>query len=121
MKRAFNRYFFMGLKGVELHYARYASGTGYKRHVDQHHNTTFRKITIVIYLNPDWTEDDGGELLIYDPLNPQRVLTRVLPIAGRTVIFRSELFEHEVLPSRKARWSVTGWFRDDERLMDFVA
>lgn len=50
MKRAFNRYFFMGLKGVELHYARYASGTGYKRHVDQHHNTTFRKITIVIYL-----------------------------------------------------------------------
>lgn len=121
MQQAFNRYFFLGLKHVELHYARYASGTGYKRHIDQHHDTAFRKITIVIYLNFDWTSDDGGELVIYDPLNPHQALQRILPLAGRVVIFRSELFEHEVLPSKKTRWSVTGWFRDDESFMGFAA
>ena len=121
LQQAFNQYFFMGLKQVELHYARYGSGTGYKRHIDQHHDTTFRKITIVIYLNPDWTAEDGGELLIYDPFNPEQTLFRVLPIAGRIVIFRSDLFEHEVLPSSKTRWSVTGWFRDDENFFGFAA
>lgn len=43
LQQAFNQYFFMGLKQVELHYARYALGTGYKRHIDQHHDTTFEK------------------------------------------------------------------------------
>lgn len=114
MQQGLNRYFFLGLKQIELHYARYASGAGYKRHRDQHQNTSARKITFITYLNPDWSQDDGGELVLYDPFNPSQELHRVLPLAGRTVIFRSELIEHEVLPCHKPRWSVTGWFRDDE-------
>lgn len=121
MQQAFNRYFFLGLKQIELHYARYASGTGYTRHLDQHQNTSFRKITLVSYLNPDWTAEDGGELVLYDPFNPTQELQRILPIAGRTVIFRSELIEHEVMPCKKPRWSVTGWFRDDESFMGIAA
>ena len=121
MQQAFNRYFFLGLKQVELHYARYASGAGYKRHLDQHHETAFRKITIVMYLNPNWSPEDGGELVIYDPINPREELQRIVPMAGRTVIYRSELLEHEVLPSQKPRWSVTGWFRDDESFMGIAA
>ena len=121
MQQALNRYFFLGLKQMELHYARYASGTGYARHLDQHKNTAFRKITLVSYLNPDWSEADGGELVLYDPESPLQEIQRILPIAGRTVIFRSDLIEHEVLPCQKPRWSITGWFRDDERLYDMAA
>ncbi|NLY64919.1 MAG: 2OG-Fe(II) oxygenase [Alcaligenaceae bacterium] len=121
MQEAFNRYFFLGLKHAELHYARYASGAAYTRHLDQHKNTSARKITLVSYLNPDWKQADGGELVLYDPLNPSQELQRILPLAGRTVIFRSELIEHEVLPCKKPRWSVTGWFRDDEIMFDIAA
>ncbi len=35
----------------------------------------------------------------------------VAPIGGRLVIFRSDQFEHEVLPARRERLSFTGWFR----------
>ncbi len=121
MQSAFNRYFFLGLKHIELHYARYASGTGYSRHLDQHQNTFHRKITLVTYLNPDWQQEDGGELVLYDPFNSGEELKRVLPVGGRSVIFRSDLIEHEVLASKKPRWSVTGWFRDDESFMGIAA
>ena len=49
MQQAFNRYFFLGLKHIELHYARYASGTGYSRHLDQHQNTFHRKNLCRLY------------------------------------------------------------------------
>lgn len=121
MQDAFNQYFYLGLKHIELHYARYGSGKGYTRHLDQHHQTFHRKITFITYLNPEWRQEDGGELVLYDPLKPSEELQRVLPIAGRTVIFRSELLEHEVLASKKPRWSVTGWFRDDENFLGIAA
>lgn len=116
LQRTFNQQLFLGLKRIELHYARYDSGAGYARHRDQHQHTFHRKITFISYLNPNWRVGDGGELVIYDPDEPSQVLEEVQPLFGRTVIFRSELLEHEVLPSHATRWSVTGWFRDDELL-----
>jgi len=39
------------------------------------------------------------------------VLETVLPQQGRLVVFLSDRFVHEVLPSKRDRFSVTGWFR----------
>jgi SM-20-related protein len=35
----------------------------------------------------------------------------ILPLGGRLVLFLSDLIEHEVLPARRERYSITGWFR----------
>ena len=35
----------------------------------------------------------------------------VQPLGGTLVCFLAERFEHEVLPARRERLSVTGWFR----------
>jgi len=41
-------------------------------------------------------------------------MKNVLPVAGRLVCFRSDIIEHEVLPSKKERLSITGWMLDQE-------
>jgi SM-20-related protein len=34
----------------------------------------------------------------------------VAPVGGTLVAFLSERFHHEVLPARRERYSLTGWF-----------
>ncbi|MCB0627245.1 MAG: 2OG-Fe(II) oxygenase, partial [Saprospiraceae bacterium] len=41
----------------------------------------------------------------------------ILPVGGRLVLFRSELLEHEVLPARRERYSLTGWLRNDDPVL----
>ena len=65
---------------------------------------------MVAYLNPDWSEEDGGELVLYPEKGEQGEL-RVTPAHGTFVLFLSEDFEHEVLPARRDRLSIAGWFR----------
>jgi SM-20-related protein len=113
LQNELNRYFFAGLRRMECHYARYGSGAGYAQHIDQHVDSPHRKLSLVLYLNPEWADTDGGELAIYDSENPGTEITRVLPLSGRLVIFRSELTPHAVLPCQRPRWSLTGWFRTD--------
>ena len=36
---------------------------------------------------------------------------RVAPAVGTLAVFLSEDFEHEVLPARRDRYSIAGWFR----------
>jgi len=36
---------------------------------------------------------------------------KVVPLFGTIVVFLSEEFPHEVLPARRDRFSVAGWFR----------
>ena len=67
-----------------------------------------RVVTIIAYLNTNWEKDDGGELQIYLE-NGQTI--SVLPNAGTLVCFMSADFEHEVLPAKRERASLTGWFR----------
>jgi len=113
LQQCLNRYFFLGLRRSEFHFARYEPGAGYRRHLDQHHGQPHRKISFVLYLNRDWAQGDGGELCLYDPQDAQQELRRVLPRFGRVAIFRSDLIPHSVLPARRVRWSLTGWFRND--------
>jgi SM-20-related protein len=75
--------------------------------LDQFRGDRARVISVITYLNPDWTDEDGGHLALYTDKGP----VHILPRWGRTVMFRSEELEHEVLPGRKERRSITGWLR----------
>jgi len=102
-----------GLFELELHYAWYPPGAGYARHVDRPRTHDARVISLVLYLNEDWAPGDGGVLRCFDGVRPPR---DVQPIGGRLVAFLSAGLEHAVLPARRPRLSLTGWFRRREEL-----
>lgn len=109
IQRAVNREFFLGLFEYEAHFASYGKGAFYKKHLDAFKENISRRLTTVLYLNDNWTAEDGGELVIYD-LDDKKLAT-VAPQGGRLIIFLSEQFPHEVLPTNKERISIAGWFR----------
>lgn len=113
LRQEMNERYFLGLRSEEFHFARYPEGKGYQKHIDQHRGSQFRKITLVLYLNPSWGAQDGGELCIYSPENESLEIQRILPQGGRVILFRSDLIPHAVLPCFQTRWSLTGWFRTD--------
>ncbi len=117
LRHALNQEFYLGLQRTEFHYARYDAGEGYARHFDQHRGQPHRRITLILYLTPDRQPDDGGELCLFKPDDPQQEWLRIAPERGRLVLFRSELIPHAVLPTRRPRWSMTGWFRNDSVLL----
>jgi SM-20-related protein len=108
LRLACNREALLGLFDVELQYARYAAGAAYARHVDQPAGRAERKISLILYLNAAWTAADGGELRQFDGAGAHR---DIAPLGGRLVGFASEGREHEVLPARRTRWSLSGWLR----------
>jgi len=59
-------------------------------------------------LNEGWTPAAGGELRIFDAAGGHRDIE---PIAGRLVCFLTPGREHAVLPTRRDRFSISGWFR----------
>ncbi|EKO3367131.1 2OG-Fe(II) oxygenase [Vibrio fluvialis] len=109
IRQAVNRDFFLGLFEYEAHFAKYEQGDFYKKHLDAFRGQENRKLTTVFYMNEAWQPADGGELKIYD-LDDQLIDT-VAPVAGRLVVFLSENFPHEVLPTHADRVSIAGWFR----------
>lgn len=112
LRQALNRHFLLGLRTFEAHLAVYPAGAFYKRHLDRFRSTPARTISCLLYLNEDWTADDGGQLRIYETA-PGGTETHVdvLPAAGTFVCFRSDTVEHEVLPARRRRYSLTGWLK----------
>ncbi|WP_281213537.1 2OG-Fe(II) oxygenase [Shewanella insulae] len=110
LRLAVNRYLYLGLFDQEAMLAYYAPGAFYKRHLDAFRGQTNRKLTSILYLNPDWQPSHGGELLMYegDEIEPFQV---VEPRFGTMVIFLSERFPHEVSLSHHDRYSLTSWYR----------
>lgn len=100
-----NRYCYLSLSGSEFHMAHYPQGTFYKRHLDQFNSRSNRLISVILYLNKNWQEGDGGELKVF--LNEEE--RTIAPIAKRCVIMRSDKVEHEVMMTNKDRYSLTGW------------
>ena len=98
----------LGLFELELHYAWYAPGTEYARHVDQPQGRAQRQVSLVLYLNEGWTPAVGGELRMFDVAERHRDIE---PIAGRLVCFLTPGREHAVLPTQAERLSISGWFR----------
>ena len=105
-----NSELFLGLFEYECHYAQYSKGAFYKKHVDAFQGFENRKLSTVLYLNPIWHEDDGGELIMYDEKD-DNVIMSVSPHLGTLVVFLSEVFPHEVRVAHRTRYSLTGWFR----------
>lgn len=110
LRQGLNRRLFLGLLDYESHFAIYAKGDYYKKHVDAFVGRKNRVLTTVLYLNPQWSPEDGGELLIYPPQGDHAIET-VLPTYGKLVVFLSERFPHEVVAANRPRYSIAGWFR----------
>ena len=105
-----NRTLQLGLFEFEGHFARYPAGAFYARHIDQLHGDSHRTLSCVLYLNENWKPGDGGELRLY--LDGHGAgFEDVLPLGGRLVIFLSGRFAHEVLPAKRERLSIAGWFK----------
>ena len=113
LRLCLNGSLFLGLFDFEGHLAEYPPGAFYRRHLDQHQDSDCRVVSCVLYLNHDWSPGDGGELRLYLP-EVQSGELDIAPRAGTLVCFLSSDFEHEVLPARKPRHSLTGWFRRRE-------
>ncbi|MEZ8374850.1 2OG-Fe(II) oxygenase [Vibrio cyclitrophicus] len=109
IRLAANQAFFLGLFEYEAHFAKYEKGDFYQKHLDCFKGNENRRLTTVFYMNDEWTEEDAGELVVYD-LKDNRIAT-IPPKGGRLLVFLSEQFPHEVLPTNTERFSIAGWFR----------
>lgn len=104
-----NQSCYAGITGYEFHYSLYESGNFYLKHLDQFKNNPSRKYSMISYLNSNWQESDGGELLIHQADNNQKIS----PTQGKTVFFKSDELVHEVLVTQNTRMSITGWLKSD--------
>ncbi len=108
LRQALNQAFYLGLEDYECHFACYAPGAFYQRHLDRFRDDDRRTVSAVFYLNEDWQVEQGGALRLYLPDEREH---DVLPQAGTLALFMSGEVPHEVLPATRERLSLTGWFR----------
>ena len=104
---ALKNYFRISLTEIECHFSVYQAGGFYKKHQDTTAANNKRIFSFIIYLNNTWTPSDGGQLIGYE--NGQSIF-KINPIIGQMILFKS-LLEHEVLMTKKTRYSLTGWIR----------
>ena len=114
IRQGLNQRLFLGLKRFETHYATYHPGDFYKKHLDSFRGRASRVVSLVLYLNEDWQEADGGALQVFSGDIEYQACGTVLPKAGRMALFMSEEIPHEVLPANRTRYSLACWFRQDE-------
>ena len=96
-------------------------GARFARHID---NTTRdgRRLTVLAYLNPSWTPDQGGALRLFtkpkrkecDGTDIEMNAIDVFPLGGRLAMFYSADIQHEVRPTFGMRHSITLWYYDKE-------
>jgi len=111
LRLALNRELFLGLAEIEAHYARYAAGAAYARHLDRFRDDDARVVSLVLYLNDAWSDTDGGELRLFPSAEASEPALTVAPRAGTLVALRSDTIAHEVAPARRERWSIAAWLR----------
>lgn len=106
--RYLNATCYTGINSYEFHYAYYAPGSFYKRHLDRFRSDKGREFSFVLYLNEDWQPEHGGKLSLY--LAHEEL--SLYPVEGRVVFFRSDRTEHEVHPAMgRPRLSIAGWLK----------
>ncbi len=104
-----NQTCYTGLTSCEFHYALYEEGKGYAKHKDQFRNHNARKFSMISYLNEDWQEQDGGQLIIHNDTQPELV---IFPNNQKAVFFQSDKVVHEVAIAHRPRMSITGWLKN---------
>lgn len=98
---------YTNITSYEFHYSLYEKGSFYRPHFDQFEDNSKRQFSMISYLNANWQTQDGGELFIHQKNNNQSIS----PTQGKTVFFKSDELEHEVLVTKERRMSVCGWLR----------
>src|SRR5690606_34335297 len=88
LRQALNRQLFLGLEDFECHFAFYPPGAYYQRHLDRFRDDDARTVSVVLYLNPDWQSEQGGQLRLYleDGQGGETALD-IQPDAGRLACF----------------------------------
>lgn len=110
LRRDLNRQLLLGLFSFESHFSHYRPGDFYRKHSDAFRGEANRVLSLVAYLNDNWQDSDGGELKLYlDEAEQESLL--IQPEAGTVAIFLSEEFPHEVLPAKRDRYAIAGWYR----------
>jgi len=103
----------------ELLYARYPRGGFYRRHRDAIDGSAsvLRCYSLLLYLNEEWTEKDGGQLRMHFdgfddevPEGGEEDYLDVEPRGGTLVIFKSDQVPHEVLDTWAQRTAIVGWY-----------
>jgi len=112
IQRALREQAWLTVPRRELQLACYpGGGPGYDRHKDAFRGaagvTGQRRVTVVLWLNPDWAPAHGGCLRCYADDGGDDV--DVPPRLDRAIVFMSERVEHAVLPSTAARFALTLW------------
>ncbi len=120
LRQQLNRQLFLGLASLEAHFALYPPNSFYRKHYDRVAQESERIVTVVSYLNADWSVMAGGMLRLYDPEQPEQCIAEVLPHAGTFTCFLSERIPHEVCITDRERLSITGWFRRRDELGEWL-
>lgn len=116
LRLALNQQAWLGLQRFEVQLACFPGNDScYVRHLDAFagpdgRSRPGRRITALLYLNPDWQADHGGQLRVWEPEG----VRELAPLGGRLVLFRSDALPHAVLPTKVHRYAVTAWFRGGE-------
>ena len=107
--------------GIEATFVIYPPGGFYRRHVDSlsgadPDGSGRRAISFICYLNAPsrpWTPEDGGALRCFQDERDDAAEVEVLPESGLLVAFDSKRLWHEVMPTRRERTCLVGWFRSE--------
>lgn len=105
------------LRDIEIHFTYYPVGRHYVKHLDVHQTNNHRLLSAILYLNEHWHEEDGGALRIYTNTTDY---VDVLPSSGRLILFASHALEHEVLPTNRPRFSITGWLLNTPNQLSYL-
>ena len=97
-------------------------GSRFQKHVDNTANDG-RRLTVLIYLNENWSEDKGGFLRVYGSNDAEEDVApkNVLPLGGRMAMFYSDKVPHEVTSTDHMRYSMTVWYYDSLERSEAVA
>ncbi len=102
----------LGLSDFEFHYAFYPPQAQYEKHIDVFKKGSARKLSFVLYLNRNWSPENGGELVLFEEQQTDIEARRVAPHFGHAVLFLSDTIYHQVNFTNRERFSVTGWLRN---------
>ena len=112
---------------TELLYAYYPQGGFYRRHRDAIPGSAsvLREYSLLLYLNKEWKDEDGGKLRMHFdgggdavPEGGEPNFMDILPQGGTLVLFESDAVPHEVLDTQKERVAVIGWYNRKMALSD---
>lgn len=100
-----------------------ATRSRYHPHIDNDRDFIHRSLTAILYLNPDWCREDGGELRLFNeaslPLpQPMDLGSKydVVPEFNRLLVFwANEDCPHEVLTTFRDRFAATIFYVDGRR------